>query len=84
MTLALAACVRRGKQPAASISSASGFDLVGDPVPVADSLQGDRSTFGHVLQECLDGAGLVINPGLLAELPILIENSELRVVLAQP
>jgi YrbI family 3-deoxy-D-manno-octulosonate 8-phosphate phosphatase len=49
---------------------ACGFDLVGDPVPVADGLQSDGSALRHVFQEGLDGAGLVINPGLLAELAI--------------
>jgi hypothetical protein len=56
-----------------------GFDLVGDSVPVADGLPSNGSTFGQALQEALDGAGFVIDTGLLAELAILIENGELRI-----
>jgi hypothetical protein len=59
--------------------AAGGFDLIGDPIPVPHALEGDRRAFGEVLQKSLDGAGPVINPGLLAELAILIENSELRI-----
>jgi hypothetical protein len=93
--MAFAACARRGKQPAASLASrktsgrcaARAGDLVGDPhrpgvlpgVPIADGLQGDRSAVGHVFQESLDGTGLVVDPDLVAELPILIENSELQI-----
>jgi hypothetical protein len=61
--------------------AAGRFDLIGDPIPVPHAFEGDGCTLRQVLQECPDGAGLVMNPGLLAELPILIENSELRVVL---
>ena len=73
MTLALAACVRGGRQPAAS--------FIGNPVPVAHALQGDRGAYGQALQECLDGAGLVIEAGLVTELAISIGNRELRIAM---
>jgi hypothetical protein len=59
--------------------AAGRFDLIGDPVPVTDALQGDRSTFREVLQQGLDGAGLIINTGLTTELAMLIEHRELRI-----
>jgi hypothetical protein len=55
------------------------FDLIGNPVPVAHALQGDRGAFGQALQEYLDGAGLVIEAGLVTELAISIGNRELRI-----
>ena len=55
------------------------LDLVGDPIPVPHALQGDGCTLRQGLEEGLDGAWLVIHLGLLPELAILIENSELRI-----
>jgi hypothetical protein len=59
--------------------AAGGFDLVGDPVPVPDALQGNGSTFGQAFKEGLDGARLMIDSGLTTELAMLIENGELRI-----
>jgi hypothetical protein len=53
------------------------FYLVGDPVPVADALQGDGSALREAFQEGLDGAPLVINPGLVMQLPSFIQDGEL-------
>ncbi len=69
--------------------AAGGFNLTGDPhrpgvlpgVPIADALQGHRRAFGEPLQESLDSAGLVIDPALLPELAILVQDGKLRVVL---
>ena len=55
------------------------FDLVGDPIPVPDGLQGDGSAFREVLQEGLDRARFVVDPGLALELAILIQEGELRI-----
>jgi len=41
------------------------FDLVDDPVVVADGFRSDRGSFGIVRKERFDGAGLVIAPGLI-------------------
>jgi hypothetical protein len=56
MTLALAAWVSRGRQPAASISSAIQYG----------------GTVGEILEEGLDSARFVVDPGLALELAILI------------
>jgi hypothetical protein len=57
------------------------LDLVGDPVPVADGLQGNRSTFRHIFQEGLDGARLMVDPVLGEQIPLLIRDRELGIVL---
>jgi hypothetical protein len=41
------------------------FDLVSDPVIVANSFEGDRSSFWVIGKEFSNGTGLVIDPGLL-------------------
>jgi hypothetical protein len=61
--------------------AACGFDLVRDPIPVSHALQGDWSSFREVLQETSDGAWLVLDPELGEQVPILIEDRELRIVL---
>jgi hypothetical protein len=57
------------------------FDLVGDPIPVDDALEGDESASWEVLQKGLDGARFMIDPGLVLELTSLIENGEAGIVL---
>jgi hypothetical protein len=60
------------------------FDLIDDPVPIADGLQGDRGSLWEPRQEGPDGAWLVIDPGPLHRLTVVIEDGEERTVLAQP
>jgi hypothetical protein len=57
--------------------AACGLNPIGDPVSIADAFQGDGSAFGELLQEGLDGARLVVHPGLLAESAMPIQNREL-------
>ncbi|MCJ7513063.1 MAG: hypothetical protein MUO23_08855 [Anaerolineales bacterium] len=53
-------------------------------VPVADGLQRDGGAIGHGFQESPDGPRLTVDPVLGEKAPVLIENGELRVALAQP
>jgi hypothetical protein len=59
--------------------AAGGFDLVGDPIPVADGLQGHGSAFRKPFEERLDGARFMIDPGLVTQLASLIENGKVRI-----
>jgi len=61
--------------------AAGGFNLIGYPVPVAEALQGHRCAFGELLQEGLDGAGLMVDPVLRDKLAVLVQNGELGIVL---
>jgi hypothetical protein len=61
--------------------AAGGFNLIGDPVPVPDALQGDGGAIGEVLKESLDGPRLMVEPVLDKKAAVLIQNGELRVVL---
>jgi hypothetical protein len=61
--------------------AACGFDLVGDPIPIADTLQGDRGAWRKVLQEDLDSPWLVVDPLLGHEAASRIQDRELRIVL---
>jgi hypothetical protein len=40
------------------------FNLVDDPVIVADGFKGDRSSFREIGKKFTDGTRLVIDPGL--------------------
>jgi hypothetical protein len=60
------------------------FDLIHDPVPVPHGFQGDRRAWREAGGERPDGAGFVVDPGLLDGPASVIENGEERVVLAQP
>jgi hypothetical protein len=61
--------------------AACGFDLVGDPIPVPDALQGDGGALWQVLEESLDGPRLMVDPVLGEKAAVLIQNGELRVAL---
>jgi hypothetical protein len=61
--------------------TACSFDLVGDPVPIADALKSHWGLVREVFQEGPDGAGLMVEPVLDEEAPVLIQDGELRVVL---
>ena len=56
--------------------AACGFNLVDDPVPVADGFQSDRSAFGKLGEEGLDGAGVVIDPHPVHDLAAWAAYSE--------
>lgn len=56
--------------------AAGGFDLVDDPVPVADSFQGDGCAFGKLGEEGLDGAWVVIDPHPVHDLAAWVANGE--------
>jgi hypothetical protein len=43
--------------------AASLFDLIDDPIPVADGLQGDRGAGRELGEEGPDGAGFVVDAG---------------------
>jgi hypothetical protein len=58
-----------------------GFDLVGDPIPVADALEGDWGAWRKVLQEGLDGSGVMVDPMLGQRAACLVQDGELRIVL---
>jgi hypothetical protein len=60
------------------------FDLIHDPVPVPHGFQGDRRAWREAGDESPDGTGFVVDPGLLDGPASVIENSEERIVLAQP
>ena len=60
------------------------FDLVDDPIPIADRLQSDGRSGWKLGQETLDGAPLVAHPGPSHHLPLTIQDGEERVVLACP
>jgi hypothetical protein len=57
------------------------FDLIDDPVPIADGLEGDRGSLWEPGQEGPDGSWLVVDPGPLQGLAPVIENSKERIVL---
>ena len=59
------------------------FDLVDDPIPVADSLQGDRSAGRELGEEGPDGTGLVVNASALNEVAEIVQDREQRVVLVR-
>lgn len=61
--------------------AAGGFDLIHDPVPVADGLKGHWSAFWELLEEGANGTGDVSDPGLLDKIPFLIQDGEEREVL---
>jgi len=42
------------------------FDLVDDPVVVADGFKSDRCSFREIGEEFFDGTGLVIDPHLFS------------------
>jgi len=60
------------------------FDLVDDPIPIADRLQSDRGSRWETGEEIPDGAPLVIHPGPLDGSPLTVKHGEERVVLACP
>ena len=53
-------------------NAAGSFDLIGDPVPVANALQGNGTAFREVLEEGLDGAQLMFDPLLGEKAAVLI------------
>ena len=61
--------------------AASPFDLVHDPIPIADRLQSDGRSGWKLGQETLDGSPLVVHPGPLLRSTLRIEDGEERVVL---
>jgi hypothetical protein len=57
------------------------FDLIDDPIPVADGLQGDRGTGRKLGEEGPDGPGLVVDAGALDGIAASVQDGEERVVL---
>ena len=53
--------------------AAGRLDLVDDPIPIPDTLQGDRSTFRQALQEASDRTGPVIDTGVLGQVAMVVE-----------
>jgi len=53
-------------------NASCGFDLVDDPVPVADAFESDRRTWGIVFEEITNSAWYVIDPNLLKKLSLSI------------
>jgi len=64
--------------------TASSFDLIHDPIPIADGLQSDRGTWWERGEKGLDGTSCVIDPRALDDLATTVENGEQGKVLAQP
>ena len=64
--------------------AASPFDLVHDPIPIADRLESDRGSRWETGEEIPDGPPLVIHPGPLDGSPLTVNHGEERVVLACP
>ena len=57
------------------------FDLVDDPVPVADGFEGDRGTFRELGEEGPDFARGVTDPNALNEFSSFVQNCKEREVL---
>jgi hypothetical protein len=62
-------------------NAAGFFDLVDDPVPVADGLEGDGRAFGELGEEGLDFARGVTDPNALNEFSSFVQNCKEREVL---
>lgn len=56
-----------------------GLDFVSDPVPVADTFQGDWSAVGEVTEEGPYGAGIVINMEAVEDLSVEVLDFDLGV-----
>jgi len=63
--------------------AASLLDLIDDPIPVADGLQGDRGAGREPGKEGPDGAGFVVDPRGLDEMAVIVQDREQRVVLVR-
>jgi len=59
--------------------ASGGFDLVDDPVPVADAFESDRRAWGVVFEKITNGAWHVIDPHLLQKVAFMVENGKLRI-----
>jgi hypothetical protein len=64
--------------------TAGSFDLIHDPMPIADGLQGDRGAWWDGGEKGLDGTSCVIDPRALDDLATTVEHGEEGKVLAQP
>lgn len=56
--------------------AAGSFDLVDDPVPVADSFQSDGSVFRELGEEGLNSAGIVIDANTFHDLAVWTTHGE--------
>ena len=52
------------------------LDFVDNPVPIADGLQSHRCSFGELREVVFNGLVFMIDPDLLAELSLIIQDSE--------
>ena len=64
--------------------TASGFDVIHNPIPITDGLQGDGGAGRELGEEGLDRPGLMVDPSPLDDLAVTIEDGEEGRVLAQP